>query len=122
GGQAPGVGALAGLRWAPFDDWWKATHVVLSAGWLRELEGANGGWARLALQRDIERLRLGALVHAEHVFLTGGDPADILVMAGASYAVGGPVRAGLEYVAQDLEESFGDQAEGGSRHFVSPQI
>src|SRR4029077_10711340 len=95
GGQAPGVGALAGLRWAPFDDWWKATHVVLSAGWLRELEGANGGWARLALQRDIERLRLGALVHAEHVFLTGRDPADILVMGGGGVGGGGPRGRGL---------------------------
>jgi hypothetical protein len=43
-------------------------------------------------------------------------------MAGASYRVLGPLRAGVEYVAQDLEGAFGDDAEQGMRHFVSPNL
>jgi len=37
GGQEFGIGALAGLRWAPFDGKWKTTHAVVSGGWLHEL-------------------------------------------------------------------------------------
>jgi hypothetical protein len=123
GGQEFGIGALAGLRWAPFEGHWKTTHAVVSGGWLHELDRADdGAWVRIALTEDIERLRLGATVHGEHVFASGRDPVDVLVMAGASYALAGPVRAGLEYVAQDLEESLGDQAEGGARHFLGPQM
>jgi hypothetical protein len=43
-------------------------------------------------------------------------------MAGASYGVAGPLRVGLEYVAQDLEETFDDAAEGGARQFLGPVV
>ena len=43
-----------------------------------------------------------------------------MVQAGASYRVAGAFRAGVEYVGQDLEESFSAGAEGGARHFVGP--
>jgi hypothetical protein len=122
GGLSLGVGALAGLRWAPFESAWKTTHAVVSGGWLHELEGDDGAWLRLAITQDIERLRFGATVHGEHIFAGGRDPVDVLVMAGASCALAGPLRAGVEYVAQDLEESLGDQAEGGPRHFIGPQM
>jgi hypothetical protein len=92
-------------------------------GWLRELGGdRDGAWLRLTVAQDIERLRLGATVHGEHVFATGRDPVDVLLLAGASYGLVGPLRAGLEYVGQDLEESWGDQAEGGARHLVGPEL
>ena len=32
----------------------------------------------------------------------------------------GAFRAGVEYVGQDLEETFRDAAEGGARHFLGP--
>jgi hypothetical protein len=43
-----------------------------------------------------------------------------LVQLGASYRVAGPFRAGVEYVGQDLEETFSPEAEGGARHLVGP--
>ena len=32
----------------------------------------------------------------------------------------GCFRAGVEWVGQDLEETFGDEAEGGARQFIGP--
>jgi hypothetical protein len=122
GGDQLGVGALAGLRFAPFDGVWQSTHAVVSGGWLHELNGSDGAWMRVSLAQDIQRLRLGATVHGEHVFAGGRDPVDVLVMAGVSYGVAGPLRAGVEYVAQDLEESAGDAAENGVRQFLGPQV
>jgi hypothetical protein len=43
-----------------------------------------------------------------------------MVQLGASYRVYGPFRAGVEYVGQDLEETFSPEAEGGARHLVGP--
>jgi hypothetical protein len=122
GGDQPGFGALAGLRLEPFAELSTTTHAVVSGGYLRELNGGDGAWLRLAVSQDIARLRLGATVHGEHVFAAGRDAIDVLVIAGASYAIAGPLRAGLEYIAQDLEESLGDEAEGGMRQFLGPQI
>jgi hypothetical protein len=122
GGDQLGFGALAGVRFEPFAGFSPSTHLVLSGGYLRELNGGDGAWARVGFAQDIARLRLGATVHGEHVFAAGRDAVDVLVMAGASYNVAGPLRAGLEYVAQDLEETFGDEAEGGARQFLGPQM
>jgi hypothetical protein len=123
GGDQMGFGALAGLRFEPFAGLFSpSTHLVFSGGYLRELNGGDGAWARVGFAQDISRLRLGATVHGEHVFATGRDAVDVLVMAGASYNIVGPLRAGLEYVAQDLEETFSDEAEGGVRQFLGPQM
>jgi hypothetical protein len=122
GGEQLGVGGMAGLRFAPFEGTWKTTHAVVSGGWLHELNGSDGAWLRLSLAQDIQKLRLGVTAHGEHVFASGRDGVDALVMAGASYAIAGPVRAGVEYVAQDLEGALRDDAEGGVRHFVGPQV
>jgi hypothetical protein len=121
GGDQLGVGALAGLRFAPLEGLSKTTHAVVSGGWLHELNGGDGAWMRVAVSQEFDRLRLGATAHAEHVFATRRDSVDFLFMAGASYAVAGPLRLGLEYVAQDLEESLSDEAEGGVRQFLAPQ-
>ncbi len=122
GGDQLGFGALAGVRFEPMHGVWKTTHLVVSGGYLRELNGGDGGWLRVSIAQDIQRLRLGVTAHGEHVFAAGRDPVDVLFMAGASYAVTGPVRAGVEYVAQDLEETFSDEAEGGMRQFLGPQV
>jgi hypothetical protein len=128
GGDQIGLGALAGLRWEPLRTLGgvgpegTSTHAVVSGGYLRELNGGDGAWLRVSIAQDIRRLRLGATVHGEHVFVGGRDPVDVLVMLGASYAVAGPVRAGVEYVAQDLEEAASDAVEGGVRQFVGPQM
>jgi hypothetical protein len=117
---ATAAGAVAGLRWAVLPAEWRATHLVLSAGYLRELSGGDGAWARATLAQDIGRTRVAATVHAEHVFAAGRDGVDAMVIAGAHYRVAGPLRLGAEYVGQDLEEAFADASEGGVRHFVGP--
>jgi hypothetical protein len=136
---APGakVGAIAGLR----VDLLPAAgplHLVLGGGYLREAwqgpsysdasdtwhpgstGGADGGWARLSVAGDVGRLRLAATGYVEHVFAAFRDGLDVMVQAGASYHVVGPFRAGVEYVGQDLEETFAPVAEGGARHLLGP--
>jgi len=113
-------GAVAGLRFNVLPRSLKSTRLVLSAGYLRELGGGNGAWARAAFTQDVRGLRLGVVVHGEHVFAPARDAVDVMVMAGATYHVVGPLRVGVEYVGQDLEESFDDEAEGGARHFIGP--
>jgi hypothetical protein len=127
-GEAPGptFGALAGLRVSLLPTSLTSTHLVLSAGYLREAwaptepGGDSGAWAQLAVAQDIQRLRLAATVHGEHVFAGGRDPVDVMVQLGASYRITGPWRAGVEYVGQDVEEAFVADAEGGARHFIGP--
>jgi hypothetical protein len=82
--------------------------------------GDNGVWAEVAATGDISRFRLGGTVHAEHVFVDGRDGVDVMLKAGASYHVIDPLRLGVEWVGQDLEETFKDGAEGGARQFVGP--
>jgi hypothetical protein len=59
-------------------------------------------------------------VHGERVFAPGRDSIDVMVMAGANYRVAGPVRLGVEYVAQDLEGAADPGETEGMRHFVGP--
>lgn len=135
---SPNVGFVAGVRVQALPSEWKNTHLAFSGGYLREAwqgpvydddtktwsggspNGDNGAWIQAAFSGDIDRFRLAATFHGEHVFSTGRDPLDIMVEAGASYRIVGDFRAGLEYVGQDLEESFSPGAEGGARHFLGP--
>lgn len=119
GGEAGRVGGSAGLRLSLLPASW-ATRAVMSAGYLRELGGENGAWARLTLTRDLGRVRLLGTFHGEHVFAGARDALDLMVVAGANVRVGGPLRLGAEYVGQDLEGALDDEAEGGVRHFVGP--
>jgi hypothetical protein len=132
------TGALVGLRVDLLPADWQRLHLVLGGGYLREAwqgpsrgdatetgypasaGGADGGWARLAISGDLGRVRLAATGHVEHVFSSRRDALDVMVQAGASYHFVGPLRAGLEYVGQDLEEAFASAAEGGARHLVGP--
>jgi len=137
-GDGPGVnpGALAGARFDLSPPSWRAVHLVASGGYLRETSstpaadehaspsaapgGADGAWASLAVAWDLERLRFGVTTLGEHVFAAGRDGVDIMVQAGVSYRVASWLRAGAEWVGQDLEESLSGAAEGGARHFVGP--
>ena len=139
-GPSPNAGAIAGLRFDLAPSSWKDVHLVASGGYLREAwqgptydddankwypanaNGANGAWAKVAIAADVGRARLAGAVNGEHVFSDGRDPIDVMVVAGASYRVAGPLRAGVEWVGQDLEESFSPGAEGGARHFVGPDV
>ncbi len=135
---SPSAGAVAGLRVQVLPSEWHDTHLVVSGGYLREAwqgpvfdddnntwhggspSGDNGAWIQGSFSGDIDRLRMAATLHGEHVFSAGRDPLDIMVQAGASYRLVGDFRAGVEYVGQDLEESFSPGAEGGARHFLGP--
>jgi hypothetical protein len=137
-GPSPSAGLVTGLRVQAFPNAWKNTHLVVSAGYLREAwqgatynddtgkwspakpYGDSGVWAQAAFSQDVSRLRLGAVVHVEHVFADGRDPLDVMVQAGASCQVVGGFRLGAEYVGQDLEEAVSASAEGGVRHFLGP--
>jgi hypothetical protein len=111
----------ASVRVAPLARLKSPFGLVVSAGFLRELGTANGFFTRVAGTLDVQRLRLGTTMHAERVLAYGRDAVDVIVMAGASYRVAGPLRLGVEYVAQDLEGFFDrEEAEGGVRHFVGP--
>jgi hypothetical protein len=112
----------AGLRWQltrPTSN----VRLTLASAVFREFLGAWGSYTRLAASYDLGRLRLAANAHAEHVFAVGRDAVDVLVLAGVSYAVAGPLRTGVEYVGQDLEESAASNGvEGGARHFLGPDV
>ena len=141
GGEGPGVnpGALAGARFDLTPPSWSAVRMTASGGYLREAwstpsldevprgesvasqsGGANGAWASFAVAVDVHRLRLGATTLGEHVFAPGRDSVDVMLQAGVSYRALDWLRAGVEWVGQDLEETFADAAEGGARHFVGP--
>ena len=140
GGEGASVspGAIAAARFELSPPSWRTVHLMASAGYLRETwsmpspdagarapaatgtDGDNGAWASFALAVDLERVRLGLTTLGEHVFAPGRDGVDIMVQAGASYRVVSWFRAGVEWVGQDLEETFDDGAEGGARQFVGP--
>ena len=113
-------GMTAGVRLTPFA--LGATRASLTLGVLRELSGAAGTFARLAVARDFGRTRLAISAHGEHVLTPGRDALDVMVSAGASYAVLGPMRVGVEYVGQDLEGALDPAEVEGVRHFVGPTV
>ncbi len=118
------LGTMVGMRFAPFASTWlrgTGTHLVFSGGFVRELSRDNGAWGRVSIAQDVGRVRFGSTLHGEHIFANGRDGVDVMVMAGASYNVVGPLRAGVEYVAQDIEGAVDrTEAEGGMRHFIGP--
>jgi hypothetical protein len=136
--SGPSAGAIAGVRFQLFPSSWQNARLVASVGYLREAwqgplyseeagkwlpgspGGGNGAWVQAAFSGDVDRLRMAATFHGEHVFSGGRDPLDVMVQLGASYRVAGQLRAGIEYVGQDLEETVSPSAEGGVRHFVGP--
>jgi hypothetical protein len=113
---------------ASFGARWQLTNLdsrfrlTLATVFFREFEGGLGAYGRFAASYDVGRLRLAMNFHGEHVFQPGRDGLDVMVLAGASYHVLDPLRFGVEYVGQDLEETFNAGAEGGARHFVGLDV
>lgn len=118
GNDSARTGAILGLRWSALPASSRHTQLVLSGGVLRELGGSAGGWARLSVGHDEGRARFVASIHGERIFASGHDSIDMMVTAGANVRLLESVRAGIEYVGQDLEGAFGDESEGGARHIV----
>jgi hypothetical protein len=117
------TGAMLGLRWSLLPRAVRKTQLVISGGVLRELQGSGGAWARLSFGQDAGRARIAASVHGERLFTAGRDAIDLIVTTGASMRLLDTVRAGIEYVGQDLEGAFdGREAEGGARHLLGPTV
>jgi hypothetical protein len=137
---SPTLGALVGLRLQVLPAAWRTMHLTLAGGYLREAwqgprygedgqplspgspKGDDGAWLRASFSADFGRVRVATTLHGEHVLSAGRDPVDLMVQAGAAYRVLGAFRVGVEYVGQDLEESFSSGAEGGARQFVGPVV
>jgi hypothetical protein len=135
---SPNLGATVSLRFNVLADSLRHLHLVLSTGYIREAwggpvydddtgkwlpgnpNGDNGAFIQGAISSDVGPVRLAGTLHGEHIFAAGRDPLDVMVDLGASYRIAGTFRAGLEYVGQDLEETFSPGAEGGARHFFGP--
>jgi hypothetical protein len=138
GVPSPDIGGTAALRLQVFPYAWTHLHMVLSGGYIREAYnppaydddnnkwvpgqagGINAAFLQVAMSGDIGRLRLNGMLHGQHTFADGRDPLDVMVDLNASFRIVGRFRAGIEYVGQDLEESFSPGAEGGPRHFLGP--
>ncbi|MCU1277252.1 MAG: hypothetical protein JWM53_798 [bacterium] len=125
-GTASEVNAVAlqiGARMLLTPPRWQRFRVMLSGAFVREFGAALGVFGELTASYDVGRVRLATSVHAEHIFAGQRDPVDLYAVAGVSVRVVRILRLGAEYVAQDLEAlGSDDEAEGGARHYVGPDI
>jgi len=112
----------AGLTWQLTSPGAPLRASVSGAGVHEGTGGANGVSALAAASLDLGRLRIVGNVRADRLFAAGRDRLDTFVMAGATARVAGGLRAGVEYVGQDLEGMFAADAEGGARHAVGPTV
>lgn len=135
---SPNLGATVSLRFSVLPEALQQLHLTVSVGYIREAwggpvyddddnkwlpgnpNGDNGAFIQGAISGDVGPMRLAGTLHGEHIFADGRDPLDVMVNLGASCRIVGSFRAGLEYVGQDLEETFSPGAEGGARHFFGP--
>lgn len=118
-GSPVGAGAMLGVNAFPLGGR-GPIDVSISAGYLRELGGANGIWFRGGVAGNLGRFRLSANALGEHIFDVTRDGVDILLTAAASVKATDWLRFSSEYVVQDLEGAWDpEEADGGIRHFVS---
>jgi hypothetical protein len=101
-----------------------STHlrVAIKTAFLRDFAGGLGGFVQATGSYDLGRFRLAATAHVEKIFAPGRDAIDLVAVLGASVRVATPLRLGVEYIAQDLEEIGGDGAEAGMRGFIGPDL
>ncbi len=98
-------------------------RLAVRAAGLREAEGDYGAQVTAIGSWDAGPVRFAGNVQAEKVFAASRDKIDVLVTAGTSWAMSEHVRVGAEYVGQDLEGLYQrDEAEGGARHMVGPDL
>lgn len=121
-GSTMSGGVMAGARFAPFDLAKHGFRLAIAGGYLLDLDQASGVYGRVSASYDVGRVRLAAMVHGEHVFRGGANPADALdvfATAGVSVRIVPVFRLGLEYIVQDMEEALAsDFAEGGVHHVI----
>jgi hypothetical protein len=97
--------------------------VALSAGYQTDPRLHNAIESTAAISTEIGRFALVFNLRAAHYFAGGRDPIDVWVTAGASVRATSWLRAGVEYVGEELEGAF-DAEEAdigrGGRHYVGP--
>ena len=103
---------------------WQRFRLMATGAFLREFGASLGLYGELTATADVGRVRFAASIHAEHIFAGSRDPVDLYAVAGVSVRVARILRLGAEYIAQDLEAlaEADDDAEGGARHYVGPDI
>jgi hypothetical protein len=115
--------ATLGMKLALFGDPASPWRAAVMGGGLREgRSSALGLWTRLVGSYAAGPLLVEANGYLESVFAQGRDAADYAVMLGASWRCLPWLRAGAEYVGQDLEELGASGAEGGARQAVGPNV
>jgi hypothetical protein len=112
----------AGLAWQLTSPGAPLRASVSAAGVHEGNGGANGVSALAAASLDLGRLRVVGNLRADRLFAAGRDRLDTFLMAGATARIAPGLRAGVEYVGQDLEGMFAADAEGGARHAVGPTV
>jgi len=95
---------------------------LIAAGVHEGASGANGFSALFAASYDVGALKFGGNVRADKMFAEDRDEVDLFALVGVSYRVTDAIRLGAEYVGQDLEDAFTEDAEGGARHAIGPTV
>jgi hypothetical protein len=113
-------GARLGMRWAPVA--WRSTRVVVSGGLVQQLTRTGGAWAAFALEQSIGIVRLATSMQAERSFTAASDPVDVRFAAGADVTLGNGLRAGVEYVARELEETVSNGNDGGANQIFGAVV
>jgi hypothetical protein len=102
------------------DSRWRA--AVLAGGLHEGTDGASVAWMQASGSYTAGHVLFEANAYLEHVFASGRDSLDYIAMLGGSYMVTPWIRAGAEYVGQDLEEALDPGAEGGARMGFGPDL
>ena len=96
-----------------------ARDVAIEATMLRDLGAHHEAMMTVSAAHDFGRLRVSFAERVDHTFIAGRDAVDLYTTAGASWQLARELRVGVDYVAQDLEDLFDDDYEGGLRQTLA---
>jgi hypothetical protein len=97
-------------------------RIALQAAAGSDLSGQFNMQLNVAAVWDIQRLRLGASLSGAHDFVEDADALDVNGVLAVSYLLPFDLRLGVESIAQDMEEIFNAEAEGGATVYVGPTL
>jgi hypothetical protein len=122
GEQAPRGAGEGGLRFKlPIDS--RSFRLGFEAGAGADFQRVPVAMARVIAGYDVGRFRLGGLLHTEKAFDLARDELDVWIASGVMVETIRGLRAGVEYVGQDLEDFWEvEEAEGGARHFAGLSV
>ena len=112
-------GEVRGRLWNTAD---QRHQLTVAVGALRELSGALAFQARVIGTMRFGHLRLVGDLLVERSTRRAADGLDVVIVTGASYAIRPWLRAGVEYVGQDLEALWDSAEIEGARHMAGPVL